>query len=87
MTQIVGLGYLWYFRDRFFIDRRGNRVAWVALGKFLEEFVYLAVKICHWDTLLSATPSFQVGKNFEIAKNIKDAVLLGWGRQILENLS
>ena len=38
---------------------------WVALGKFLEEFVYLAVKICHRDTLPSATPSFQVGKNFE----------------------
>ena len=41
------------------------RKAWVALGKFLEEFVYLAVKICHRDTLPSATPSFQVGKNFE----------------------
>ena len=39
--------------------------AWVALGKFLEEFVYLAVKICHRDTLPRATPSFQVGKNFE----------------------
>ena len=38
---------------------------WVAFGKFLEEFVYLAVKICHRDTLPSATPSFQVGKNFE----------------------
>ena len=61
--------------------------AWVALGKFLEEFVYLAVKICHRDTLPRATPSFQVGKNFENRKNIKDAVLLGWGRQILENSS
>ena len=36
--------------------------AWVALGKFLEEFVYLAVKICRRGTLPSATPSFQVGK-------------------------
>ena len=39
--------------------------AWVALGKFLGEFVYLAVEICHRWTLLSATPSFQVRKNFE----------------------
>ena len=39
--------------------------AWVALGKFLREFVYLAVEICHRWTLLSATPSFQVRKNFE----------------------
>ena len=38
--------------------------AWVALGKFLGEFVYLAVEICHRWTLLSATPSFQVRKNF-----------------------
>ena len=40
-------------------------MAWVALGKFLGEFVYLAVEICHRWTLLSATPSFQVRKNFE----------------------
>ena len=39
--------------------------AWAALGKFLGEFVYLAVEICHRWTLLSATPSFQVRKNFE----------------------
>ena len=39
--------------------------AWVALGKFLREFVYLAVEICHRSTLLSATPSFRVRKNFE----------------------
>ena len=39
--------------------------AWVALGKFLGKFVYLAVEICHRWTLLSATPSFQVRKNFE----------------------
>ena len=38
------------------------------LAKFLEEFVYLAVKICHRGTLASATPSFQVGKNFENRK-------------------
>ena len=64
-------------------------VAWVALGKFLREFVYLAVEICHRRTLLSATPSFQVyiGKTLKIGKNIKDAVVLGWGRQILENSS
>ena len=41
---------------------------WVALGKFPEEFVYLVVKICHRGTLPSATPSFQVGKNFENRK-------------------
>ena len=40
-------------------------MAWVALGKFLREFVYLAVEICHRWTLLSATPSFQVRKHFE----------------------
>ena len=51
----------------------------VALGKFLEEFVYLAVEICHGAHCASATPSFQVGKNFENrTKNIKDAVVLGW---------
>ena len=49
---------------------RRNRLdkAWVALGKFLEEFVYLAVKICDRGTLPSATPSFQVGKNIENRK-------------------
>ena len=36
--------------------------AWVALGKVLEKFVYLAVEICHQETLPSATPSFPVGK-------------------------
>ena len=51
----------------------------VALGKFLEEFVYLAVEICHGAHCASATPSFQIGKNFENRKkNIKDAVVLGW---------
>ena len=45
-----------------------GKMAWVALGKFLEEFVCLAVKICHRGTLPSATPSFQVGKNFENRK-------------------
>ena len=44
---------------------QGVPKAWVALGKFLEEFVYLEVKISHRGTLPSATPSFQVGKNFE----------------------
>ena len=39
--------------------------SWVALGKFLGEFVYLAVEICHRWTLLSAARSFQVKKNFE----------------------
>ena len=38
--------------------------AWVALGKFLEKFVYLAVEICRQETLPSATPSFPVGNNF-----------------------
>ena len=42
--------------------------AWVALGKFFEGFVYLAVEIYHRGTLPSATPSFQVGKNFENRK-------------------
>ena len=44
---------------------------WLALGKFLEEFIYLAVEICHRGTLPSATPSFQVGKNFEKQKTSK----------------
>ena len=61
--------------------------AWVALGKFLGEFVYLGVEICHRWTLLSATPSFQVRKTLKIGKNINDAVVVGWGRQILENSS
>ena len=43
-------------------------VLWVALGKFFEEFVYLAVEIYHRGTLPGATPSFQVGKNFENCK-------------------
>ena len=47
---------------------RRESKAWVALGKFLEDFVYLAVKICHRGTLPSATPGFQVGKNFENRK-------------------
>ena len=42
--------------------------AWVALDKFLEEFVYLALEIHYRGTLPSATPSFQVGKNFENRK-------------------
>ena len=41
---------------------------WVALGKSFEEFVYLAVEIYHRGTLPSATPGFQVGKNFENCK-------------------
>ena len=40
----------------------------LTVRKFLDEFVYLAVKICHPGTLPSATPSFQVGKNFENRK-------------------
>ena len=43
-------------------------MAWVALGKFFEEFVYLAVEFYHRGTLPSATPCFQVGKNFENRK-------------------
>ena len=62
-------------------------LAWVALGKFLGEFVYLAVEICHRWTLLSATRVFKLEKTLKIGKNIKDAVVLGWGRQILENSS
>ena len=42
--------------------------AWVALGKFLEEFFYLAVKICHRGTLPSATQVFKLEKNFENRK-------------------
>ena len=41
---------------------RNLPLAWVALGKFLEKFVYLAVEICHQETLPSAIPSFPVGK-------------------------
>ena len=60
---------------------------WVTLSKFLEEFVYLAVEICHWGTLQSATQVFKLEKTLTITKNIKDAIVLGWGRQILENWS
>ena len=42
--------------------------AWVALGKFFEEFVYLALGIYYRGTLPTVTPSFQVGKNFENRK-------------------
>ena len=52
-----------YCTTRCEIFSRARR--WVALGKVLGEFVYLAVEICHRWTLLSATPSFQVRKNFE----------------------
>ena len=45
--------------------RKSTTKAWVALGKFLGELVYLAVEIYHRWTLLSATPSFQVRKNFK----------------------
>ena len=38
--------------------RKMNR-AWVALGKFFGEFVYLGVEICHQRTLLSATQVFK----------------------------
>ena len=48
------------------------RKAWVALGKFLEEFVYLAVKICHRDTLPSATQVFKLEKTLKIAKNMRN---------------
>jgi len=39
--------------------------AWVALGKFLPEFVYFAAETCHRGTLPSATSTFPVGKNFK----------------------
>ena len=71
----------------YFLKIRQKLKAWVALGKFFEEFVYFAVEIYHRGTLPSATPSFQVRKTLKIAKYIKDAVMLGWGRQILENSS
>ena len=44
------------------LDLTFEPLAWVALGKVLEKFVYLAVEICHQETLPSATPSFPVGK-------------------------
>ena len=59
-----------------------KRPAWVELERFLGEFVYLTVEICHWWTLLSATHRFS---RWKIGKNIKDVVMLGLGRQILEN--
>ena len=71
----------------YFLETRQKLKAWVALGKFFEEFVYLAVQIYHRGTLPSATPSFQVGKTLKIAKYIKDAAVLGWGRLISENSS
>ena len=72
---------------------------WVALGKSLPEFVYFAVEICHRGPLPSATPDFSLWqkllglitsrcsgslKNFANQQNIKDAVVLGWGRQTSE---
>ena len=39
--------------------------ALVALGKFLREFIYFAVEICHRGTLPNATLTFPVRKNFE----------------------
>ena len=41
------------------------RKAWVALSKFMREFVYLAVEICHRGILSYSTLGFPVGKNFE----------------------
>ena len=62
--------------------------AWVALGKSLPEFVYSVVEICHRGPLPSETPQvFPFGKNFAKQQNIKDAVVLGWGRQIFEKSS
>ena len=49
---------------------------------------YLEVEICHQWTLLCENPiSFQVGKTLKIGKNFKNAIVLVWGRQILENSS
>ena len=63
-------------------------MAWVALPKSLPEFVYFAVEICHCGPLPIVLPQvFPSGKNFVNRQNVKDAVMLGWGRQIFEKLS
>ena len=58
--------------------------AWVALGKSLPEFVYFVVEICHRGPLPSATPAFSLWQKPCESANLKDAEVLGWGRQILE---
>ena len=67
---------------------------WIAHGKSLPEFVYFAVEICHRGPLPSSTPDFSLWqkllgcsgslKNFANQQNIKDAVVLGRGRQTSE---
>ena len=52
-----------------------------------ENDLYFTVEICHCGPLPSATPGFRFGKNFANQQNIKDAVVLGWGRQVLEKWS
>ena len=44
-------------------------------------------KICYGTHCQVRPQVFKLEKTLKIAKNIKDAVLLGWGRQILENSS
>ena len=62
-----------------------NKV-WVALGKSLPEFVYFAVKIIA-GLCQVRLQVFRFGKNFANRQNIRDAVVLGWGRQIFAKSS
>ena len=48
---------------------------------------YLEVEICHRWTLLSATRSFQAGKNFENRQKHQKRLSACVGQQILENSS
>ena len=57
----------------------------VAIGKSLPEFVRWKSVIA--DLCLVRPQVFPFGKNFAKRQNMKDAVVLGWGRQILEKSS
>ena len=58
-----------------------------ALGKPLPEYVYFAVEMCHRRLCRVRPQVFRFGKNFANQQNIKDAIVLGWGRQIWEKSS
>ena len=57
-----------------------KRPPWVELETFLGEFVHLGVEISHRFARCDAQVT-----SWKIGKNIKDVVVLGLGRQILEN--
>ena len=66
-----------------------NTKAWVAFAKSrsLPEFVYSEVKTFIAGLCLVSPQVFPFDKNFAKLQNIKDAVVLGWGRQSFEKWS